>query len=446
VSMSTWTTVKLGEICSVYDGPHATPKKTENGPIYLGIFNLSAGRLDLSKIDHLSEKDFITWIRRIAPRPGDVVFSYETRIGEAAIIPDGLRCCLGRRMGLLRPQTNLIDPRFLLYAYLGPEFQSTLHSRTIHGSTVDRISIGELPSYPISIPPLPIQRRIAEVLGRLDDKIEVNRRINRTLEQMAQALYKHWFVDFGPFQDGEFVESELGPIPKGWNVRRMGECVEAVKGLSYKGAYLAESGMPLHNLNSVYEGGGYKYEGIKYYTGEYKPRHIIQPGDVIVANTEQGFEYLLIGCPAIVPRFFGEKGLFSHHLFRLRAREGSFLSPYYLYCLLKDSQFRSRVTAFTNGTTVNMLSADGLNLPQIIVPSCNVSQRFREIIAPYFQHMEIGYEESQKLAEIRDYLLPKLLSGEIPVEAAAALSDTAANAPPHKEVGRPQQLALALES
>ena len=120
------------ELCSgIYDGPHATPKKTKSGPIFLGISNLTNGSLDLSDAEHISEHDYLKWTRRIEPRPDDIVFSYETRLGEAAIIPVGLKCCLGRRMGLMRPDTSKVDPRFLLYAYLGPEFQETIGARTV---------------------------------------------------------------------------------------------------------------------------------------------------------------------------------------------------------------------------------------------------------------------------------------------------------------------------
>src|SRR5690242_14973040 len=89
----------LGELVDIFDGPHATPPKTNNGPIFLGISNLVRGRLDLSNTEHLSEEDYLRWTRRVEPQPGDIVFSYETRLGEAAAIPPGLRCCLGRRMG-----------------------------------------------------------------------------------------------------------------------------------------------------------------------------------------------------------------------------------------------------------------------------------------------------------------------------------------------------------
>ncbi|MBZ0288727.1 MAG: restriction endonuclease subunit S, partial [Anaerolineae bacterium] len=197
--MNEWPIVPIRELCeAIYDGPHATPKKTEDGPIFLGISNLSGGRLDLSNVEHLSEEDYKTWTRRVTPRQNDIVFSYETRLGEVAIIPSGLRCCLGRRMALMRPDTSKVDPNFLLFAYLSPEFQDTIRERTIHGSTVDRIGLIEFPSFPIRVPPLSEQRAIANILGSLDDKIEVNRRMNATLEATARALFKSWFVDFDP--------------------------------------------------------------------------------------------------------------------------------------------------------------------------------------------------------------------------------------------------------
>jgi len=106
---SEWVVRRLGDLVEVYDGPHATPEKTTAGPIFLGISNLVGGRLDLSEAEHLSEEDFVRWTRRVTPQAGDVVFSYETRLGEAALIQQGLRCCLGRRMGILRPRNDLVD-------------------------------------------------------------------------------------------------------------------------------------------------------------------------------------------------------------------------------------------------------------------------------------------------------------------------------------------------
>ena len=133
-----WKNTSIGNVCeAIYDGPHATPKKTHEGPIFLGISNLQNGQIDLSDAEHLSEEDFIKWTRRVTPRENDIVFSYETRLGEAALVPSDLKFCLGRRMALMRPKTSKVVPRFLLYAYLSPEFQQTLRARTVRflGST-----------------------------------------------------------------------------------------------------------------------------------------------------------------------------------------------------------------------------------------------------------------------------------------------------------------------
>ena len=364
--------VALGELVEIYDGPHATPKKTDAGPIFLGISNLASGRLDLGKTEHLSEEDYKRWTQRVTPEPGDTVFSYETRLGEAAHIPTGLRCCLGRRMGLLRPKDRRIDARFLLYAFLGERFQEVLRSRTIHGSTVNRIPLTEMGSFPIAIPTdLSEQRAIAHILGTLDDKIELNRRMNETLEAMTRALFKSWFVDFDPvhakaalkhhaanqiprqgdstrstkaapsdhsplegesarqgrqpavepvggnqtpllllkggdwtakraqaYLDGmeaetaalfpeSFAASELGPIPAGWELQPLAECIDVARGLSYQGSKLAATGLPMHNLNSIYEGGGYKQAGIKYYAGDFKARHTTLPGEKFAENLKR---------------------------------------------------------------------------------------------------------------------------------------------------------------
>ena len=124
----------------------------------------------------------------------------------------------------------------------------------------------------------------------------------------------------------------------------------------------------MHNLNSIYEGGGYKYDGLKHYEGEYKPQHVARSGDVIVANTEQGHHRLLIGYAAIVPSRFNGDTIFSHHIYRLRPKTSSGLTPGYLCHLLNTSVMHETVSGYANGTTVNMLPIDGLQSPKVLVP------------------------------------------------------------------------------
>ncbi|MGR3982044.1 restriction endonuclease subunit S [Pseudoalteromonas sp. 1181_04] len=193
--------MKIRDIAEVFDGPHATPKKIDVGPYFLSISSLVNGQLDLSKSAHLSEEQFKKWTKRVTPQVGDVLFSYETRLGEAALMPAGVTACLGRRMGLLRPDQSKVLPEYLLYAYLSPVFQQEIKKRTIHGATVERISLRELPDFDIHIPEIKTQRKVINTLNAINNKISLNKTANQTLEQMAQALFKSWFVDFDPVFD-----------------------------------------------------------------------------------------------------------------------------------------------------------------------------------------------------------------------------------------------------
>lgn len=183
-----WVELLLGQVCAIYDGPHATPKLVDAGPIFLGISNLNEGSLLLSDVAHVTDDDFIKWTRRVTPVARDVVFSYETRLGQAALIPEGLKCCLGRRMGLLRPKTGMTEGVILLRAYLAAEFQEIIRQRTIHGSTVDRIPLKEMGQFPIRLPQGAAINRLATELMPLRAKIEHNQRISHTLATLRDTL------------------------------------------------------------------------------------------------------------------------------------------------------------------------------------------------------------------------------------------------------------------
>lgn len=168
----------------------------------------------------------------------------------------------------------------------------------------------------------------------------------------------------------------------------------------------------MHNLNSVLEGGGYKYSGIKHYSGEYKDRHVALAGDVIVANTEQGHEHRLIGFPAIVPVRY-TKAIYSHHIYRARPKAGSPLRTHTLYYTLMAPGVREQVIGCANGSTVNMLKVAGLEIPVFVCPSGKVAEAFEEIALPLRRQMESNVERADNLAALRDALLPKLISGKL---------------------------------
>jgi len=153
-------------------------------------------------------------------------------------------------------------------------------------------------------------------------------------------------------------------------------------------------------------------------------RHIARPGDVLVANTEQEFEFLLIGFPAIVPKRYGEAGLYSHHLYRVRPLPNSPLSSSYVYQLFLQGRLHDGVAGYSNGTTVNMLPKDALQRPRLPVPPQELVDRYDEVAGPMFDRIEHLHDESQTVVQVRDTLLPKLLSGELRVPDAELFSES----------------------
>ena len=295
---------------------------------------------------------------------------------------------------------NDVEPEYVYYNLSNRRVE--LKRLAASGSTLPLLNKGNFGKIDIELPSREEQQAVVTILGALDDKIELNRRMNATLETMAQALFKEWFVD---------------GVKEEWEVTSLCDHIEAVKGLSYKGSGLSDQGRPMHNLNSIYEFGRYKYEGIKWYTGEYKERHICKAGDVIVANTEQGFDHLLIASAALIPKRFGEEGIFTHHLYRVRPLASSYLTNHFIYLLLTHPFVREQMHGYTNGTTVNSLSKEGLERPTFRLPPVDLIEKFDTIVAPLFERQEVNHEESETLKSLRDTLLPKLMRGEVRVKS-----------------------------
>lgn len=187
-------TITIGDLAAEFhDGPHATPPPADEGPVYLGIKNLTeSGHLDLSTVRQISPADFSRWTKRVTPRPDDLVFTYEATLHRYALIPRGFDGCLGRRLALIRPDPEVVDPKYLLFVMLGPEWRQTVEERVISGATVNRIPLKEFLSFPLRLPPIRVQRRIAALLSAFDELIEKNHKKIEILERLAQSTYKRW--------------------------------------------------------------------------------------------------------------------------------------------------------------------------------------------------------------------------------------------------------------
>jgi type I restriction enzyme, S subunit len=383
-----WESVAIGEVCeAIYDGPHATPKKTTNGPIFLGISNLQNGQINLSDAEHLSEEDFMRWTRRVTPKENDIVFSYETRLGEAALVPNGLRFCLGRRMALMRPDPEKVDPRFLLYAYLGPAFQQTLRARTVHGSTVDRIPLIEFPSFPISLPRLPEQRAIAGILGALDDKIELNRRMNRTLESMARAVFRQWFL-----------ESE----ENNWAEKSLDEIADFLNGLALQKFPAEEGGdyLPVIKIAQLRKNDTRDADKA---SPNIPVEYIIEDGDVLFSWS--GSLEVVVWC--------GGKGALNQHLFKVTSEH---YPKWFYYYWTKYHLPEFQEIAAGKATTMGHIQRHHLHDAKVLVPSDKELQDMDKIMSPILEKIICSEKESRTLASLRDTLLPKLMRGEVRVK------------------------------
>ena len=412
-----WRRVTLGEVIELKRGYDLPRRERVSGSIPLVS---SSGITDY----HIEAK---------VRGPGVVTGRYGT-LGKVFFVPEDF-WPLNTTLYVRDFKGN--DPRFISYFLGRLDFSAYSDKAAVPG-----LNRNHLHQALVHVPPLPEQRAIAHILGTLDDKIELNRRMNETLEEMARALFKSWFVDFDPvrakmdgrwsrgqslpgmpadlydlFPDG-MVDSELGESPEGWEVHSLSECINVARGLSYKGSGLSSDGVPMHNLNSIFEGGGYKDGGIKYYDSTYKPRHVIQAGDVIVANTEQGHLRLLIGFAAIVPQRFGNSGLFSHHIYRVRPEISSAITPDFVCQLLNTPAMQNTISGYATGTTVNMLPVDALKIPLIVVPPKQLISDFSAFAEATRIRQEQFIVETRSLVSLRDTLLPRLVSGEVKIHSS----------------------------
>jgi type I restriction enzyme, S subunit len=185
-----WTRVPIEEVYEgLYDGPHATPKTSTDGPVFLGIGNITeSGQLDLSNVRHISEAEYPTWTRRVTPRAGDIVFTYEATLNRYAIIPDGFRGCLGRRLALIRTKASSVYRNFLFLYFFSADWRETIARNMLSGATVERIPLSKFPTFPINLPPQALAAKFDYIVQPIFDLIEGGRKSNTILQAQRDLL------------------------------------------------------------------------------------------------------------------------------------------------------------------------------------------------------------------------------------------------------------------
>lgn len=396
--MSEWKEKTISEIVTLIGGgtPKTSVSEYWDGHIpWLSVVDFNNGKkyvFDTEK--KITEEGLENSSTKLLEK-GDIIISARGTVGVVAML--GKQMAFNQSCYGVRANENSSNE----YVYYLLKDRVSNFLQYSHGGVFDTITRDTFREIDILLPPLEEQNAIASVLSSLDDKIDLLHRQNQTLEQMAETLFRQWFVE---------------EADEGWEWHQLDEFVDVQRGLSYKGAGLTdrENGVPMHNLNSVFEGGGYKESGIKYYKGDFKERHKVYPGDVIVTNTEQGHEHLLIGYPAIVSSNFGDYGIFSQHIYRLGIK--SKLSNFFLFHLLKTHDVHEQIAGATNGSTVNMLSKDGVEWVKFRIPPQELIDEFTQMARDYYKKQEFNQTQIRTLTALRDTLLPKLMSGEVRVE------------------------------
>ena len=420
--------LKIRDFCEIFDGPHATPTKTDDGPFYLSISSLDRGTLDLNKSAHLSEQEFQKWTKRVTPRKGDLLFSYETRLGEAALMPDGIKACLGRRMGILRPDTQKILSEYLLYSYIAPEFQNVISSNTITGATVDRLSLTDFPNFEMRIPQLEQQRHIVAVLSALDAKIALNQRINGELEGMAKLLYDYWFVQFDfplsaaqaaalgkPRLAGKPYRSSGGKmvfhpelkreIPVGWKVGSLSELCH----LNHR--TWPNKDHPEHvtylDLANAKNGEILSVQNYKWNEAPSRARRILTPGDTIFGTVRPGNRSF-----ALVPK--SDEILTGSTGFAILTPKSAIYREFNYLSLTSESNI-NRLTTVASGAAYPAVNPEVVAAQSIAFPDADLVKQFHNTVAPFFDLIERHRAQNQELATLRDWLLPMLMNGQVTV-------------------------------
>ncbi len=416
---------------------------------YLDTGSITEGHID--RVQRLtSATDKIPSRARRKCRAGDIVYSTvrpnQRHYGIIKQPPDNLLVSTG--FAVIRAKETIADTGYI-YRYLTQnhivEYLQALaeHSTSAYPS----IRPADLAQLEIALPSLDEQRRIADVLGALDDRIELNRRMCKTLEEMAQALYKAWFVDFEPvlakmegrWREGEslpglpaevyrlfpdeLVDSQLGPIPAGWQITRLGALAHLIRGRSYRSQELRESDTALVTLKSFARGGGYRSDGLKPYAGSYAPEQLVHAGEVILACTDVTQDAEVIGRPAVVaPAAKYDSLVASLDVMIVRPRRAMNVSGALVLQLLSTHACKGYLLGHTNGTTVLHLDRAAVGEYQFAMPGPPLLRKINGLLTGPIDQSTESRRSQADLVSIRDTLLPKLISGEIQIDAAEEMA------------------------
>ena len=376
--------VPIESLCiGIYDGPHATPPKSDSGAVFLGISNFSNGRLDLSNIRYISQDDLPKWTKRVTPKAHDIVFSYEATLNLYAIIPEGFYGCLGRRMALIRPDESKVDYRFLYYYMYSSQWREEIERHKVNGSTVDRIPLVSFPSFTVNLPSMATQKYIAEILSVLDEKIELNNRLNDNLAELLQTVYQDRFGDVS-------AATEQGMLSDICSYSRDRVAVSELNTSTY---FSTENMLP----GKAGSTDASSLPTIPQTTACHK-------GDTLISNIRPYFKKIVYcegrcGCSTDVLCFTPVQPKYAA----------------YLFSTLYADKFFAFMVAGSKGTKMPRGDKQQIMAYPVALPPDEELDEFNALALPILAQLHSNKVENKRLSATRDALLPKLMSGEIEV-------------------------------
>jgi type I restriction enzyme S subunit len=335
----------LAELCSlVTDGTHDSPKLLQRGIPFIKGKHINQGFVDFEHCDFISAEDHQKVISRSKPELGDTLFAnIGNSIGDAAYISTSREFSI-KNVALFKPNPKRVNSRYLYYHLISRNLQDSLLLKK-SGSAQPFLGLDTLRGHSIQYhSDLSEQETVANTLSAYDHLIENNTRRIRILEHMAQMLYREWFVNFRfpGHEKVKMVESEMGLIPASFELALLESIAQVLRGRSYKGSELSENGgLPFVNLKCIARDGGFRLDGMKRYTGAYKPTQVAKAGDIIMAVTDMTQERRIVARCGRVPSLPEGFATFSMDVVKIQPNQN--FPREYLYSFLRFSTFADPV-------------------------------------------------------------------------------------------------------
>lgn len=407
-------TYKLEDICiKITDGAHHSPKSVENSGFPMAsVKDLTPFGINIETCRQISEEDFNKLVKQgCKPEVNDILIAKDGNscLETVMVQREEQKVVLLSSVAILKPNISKVDPRYLSLYFSEQNIIKDMKERLVSGSAIPRVILKAFREYEVKLPSLDIQKKVASIIGTLNDKIELNQTMNQTLEEIAMTLYKHWFVDFGPFQDGDFVESELGMIPKGWEVLEIGNAVKILGG-----------GTPKTSVEEFWNGGKINW---------FSPTDLTTQKSLFVTNsakkiTKLGLEkssaklfppysVMMTSRATIGEISINRKEASTNQGFITLIPNEDF-SIYQLYFWLRSNM--EIILSISNGSTFKEVSKT--NFKKLKILKTKGIEEFINKCEKLFNKIELNILESEELTRLRNYLLPRLLSGEIDVTKA----------------------------